>query len=83
LCNFSTAKKKWKSLVKTYFQETHRKTIRKIDFPKLLNKLFTSSFSTSSVSGGFRRSGIWPYNSEAMKEKVYRPRSSNNNSTTT
>jgi hypothetical protein len=83
LYNFSTAKKKWKSLITSYFQETRRKTIRKIDFPKLLDKLFTISFSTSAVSGGFRRSGIWPYNSEAMKDNVVRTRSSNNNSTTT
>jgi hypothetical protein len=83
LFNFSPAKIKWKFLVTSYFQDTHRKSIRKIDFPKLLDKLFSSSFSTSAVSGGFRRSGIWPYNSEAMKDKVVRSRSSNNNSTAT
>lgn len=81
--DFSVAKKKWKALVTAYFHNTHRKTIRKIDFPKLLNNLFTTSFTTSSVSGGFRRSGIWPYNSEAMKDKVVRSRSENNNSNMT
>ena len=83
LYTFSTAKKKWKSIVKTYFQETGRRSIRKIDFPKLLNKLFINSFTINSVSGGFRRSGIWPHNMEAMKDKVYHPRSSHNNSIAT
>ena len=53
-----------------------------MDFPKLLDELFTSSFTTSAVSGGFRRAGVWPLNQDAMKEKVVRERSSLNGSTT-
>ena len=81
LYNFSVAKK-WKSLVTSYFQDTRRRIIRKIGFPKLLDKPFSRSFSTNAVSGGFQRSDIWPYNSEAIKEKAVHSRLSNNNSTT-
>jgi hypothetical protein len=68
--NFSPAKKQWRSAVTSYFRKTQRKTIRKMDFPKLLDTLFTTSFSTGAVCGGFKRAGIWPFNAEAMKEKV-------------
>ncbi|CAF4211993.1 unnamed protein product, partial [Rotaria sordida] len=68
------AKIKWRNIVTSYFRKTQRKTIRKIDFPKLLNELLSTSFSTSAVSGGFRRAGIWPLNEEAMKGKVVRGR---------
>ena len=81
--NFSLAKTKWRTLVTTYFRKTQRKTIRKIDFPKLLSELFTSSFTISGVSGGFRRAGVWPFNEAAMKEKVVREHSSLTSSTTT
>jgi len=64
--------KKWRTIVSTYFRKTKRKSIRKIDFPKLLNDLYTNSFSPSSVSGGFRRAGVWPFDAGVMKEKVVR-----------
>ena len=50
-----------------------------MDFPKLLKDLYTISFSTSAVSGGFKRAGVWPFNEDAMKDKVIRPRLLNNN----
>ncbi|UJR12801.1 hypothetical protein I4U23_016974 [Adineta vaga] len=80
--NFSVAKKKWRSIVGNYFRKTQRKSIRKIDFPKLLNGLYQSSFTTASVSGGFRQGGVWPYNADAMKEKVVGYRSSRNHGNT-
>ncbi|CAF2043088.1 unnamed protein product, partial [Rotaria magnacalcarata] len=73
------AKNKWRRLVSSYFRKTKRKSIRKIDFPTLLNDLFSSSFTVGPVSGGFRRAGIFPYNKDAMKEKVVPRRSSYNN----
>jgi hypothetical protein len=69
---FSVAKTKWRTIVSTYFRKTKRKSIRKIDFPKLLNDLYTSSFTPITVSGGFRRAGVWPFDAGAMKEKVVR-----------
>ena len=44
VCITLVLQKKWKSLVTSYFQDTRRKTIRKIDFSKLLDKLFQVHF---------------------------------------
>ncbi|CAF1329986.1 unnamed protein product [Rotaria sp. Silwood1] len=71
-------KKKWSTLVSTYIRTTKRRSIRKIDFPKLLYDLYTSSFSSSAISGGFRRAGILPWDGDAMKDKVVRRASSSN-----
>lgn len=68
----SPAKNKWRSIVSSYFRKTQRKTIRKIDFPFLLHTLFGTSFSSASVSGGFKRAGVWPFSEDAAKEKVMR-----------
>ncbi|CAF2699683.1 unnamed protein product [Rotaria sp. Silwood2] len=81
LYNFSAAKTKWSALVTAYFRKSRRGSIRKIDFPKLLKELYSSSFSIGSVSGGFRRAGVNPFNDQAMKEKVIRQRSSYDKST--
>jgi hypothetical protein len=83
IINFSVAKTKWKRLVTSYFRKTKRKTIRKIDFPGLLNDLYVSSFTIASVSGGFRRAGVSPFDENAMKNKVVRQHPSYNNTTTT
>ena len=66
----SVAKKAWKSIVSTYFRKNDRRTIRKIDFPKLLSELYERSFTTITVTGGFRNAGTWPHNPDAMKGKV-------------
>lgn len=41
-----------------------------MDFPKLLNELVKGSFSSGAVLGGFKRAGVWPLDTNAMKEKV-------------
>ena len=80
--DFSVAKKKWRNIVSNYLRKTKRRSIRKIDFPKLLNDLYTDSFTPSSVSGGFRRAGVWPYDGSIMKEKVVRSTAPLHQSTT-
>ena len=67
---FTQAKTIWKKNVSSYFERTHRKTIRKIDYPSLLNKLFNDAFTPRQVVAGFARSGICPYDRNAMKDKV-------------
>ena len=67
---FTLAKKSWKRIVSSYFERTHRKTIRKMDHPTLLNKLFDTAFTPRQVVAGFARSGIWPFDRNAMKDKV-------------
>ena len=56
--NFSVVKKQWRSILTSYFRKTQRKTIRKLDFPGLLENLFSRSFSTGAVCGGFKRDEI-------------------------
>ncbi|CAF4156937.1 unnamed protein product [Adineta steineri] len=63
-------KTSWKKIVSSYFERTHRKTIRKIDYPSLLTKLFGTAFTPRQVVAGFSRSGIWPYDRNVVKEKV-------------
>ena len=41
-----------------------------MNFPLLLSHLYTSSFTTGPISGGFRRAGVWLSDENAMKEKV-------------
>ncbi|CAF1529284.1 unnamed protein product, partial [Adineta steineri] len=74
----NVAKRAWKSIVSTYFRRSQKKSIRKIDFPKLLNELYQRAITTITVSGGFRNSGSWPHNPDAMKHKVVRSRQSQN-----
>ena len=41
-----------------------------MDYPTLLNKLFDTAFIPRQVVAGFARSGIWPFDCNAMKDKV-------------
>ena len=67
---FSSAKQSWKRIVTKYFLRSGRKTIRKIDLPSLFNQLYSSAFTPKQVVAGFSRAGVWPFDSNAMKEKV-------------
>ncbi|CAF3903029.1 unnamed protein product [Rotaria sp. Silwood1] len=67
---FSSAKQSWKRIVTNYFLRSGRKTIRKIDLPLLFNKLYSSAFIPKQVVAGFSRAGVWPFDSNAMKDKV-------------
>jgi hypothetical protein len=49
---------------------TNRKTIRKIDLPALFNQLYKSALTPKQVVAGFSRAGIWPFDSNAMQDKV-------------
>ncbi|CAF3896653.1 unnamed protein product [Rotaria magnacalcarata] len=67
-----SAKQSWKRVVAKYFVRTGRKTIRKIDLPSLFNQLYSSAFTPKQVVAGFSRAGVWPFDSNAMKENVAR-----------
>ncbi|CAF4383468.1 unnamed protein product, partial [Rotaria magnacalcarata] len=69
---FSSAKQSWKRIVTKYFLRSGRKTIRKIDLPVLFKELYSSAFTPKQVLAGFSRAGVWPFDSNAMKEKVAR-----------
>jgi hypothetical protein len=70
---FTSAKTSWKKIVSSYFDRTQRKTIRKMDHPNLLKRLFEGAFTPRQVVAGFARSGIWPFDRNAMKEKATQP----------
>ena len=70
--NFSSAKKSWKHIVTKYFLRTGRKTIKKIDLPSLFEVLYSLAFTPKQVVAGFSRAGVWPFDSNAVKEKVAR-----------
>lgn len=72
ICGFSlsAAKKVWKKIVSRYFLKTGRKTIRKIDFPSLSKQLIEQAFTKRQCVAGFTRCGLWPFDGEAMAEKV-------------
>ena len=55
---FSSVKTDWAKIVKNYLREGNR-SLRKSDFPRLMNKLFVEkrSFSTSRVIASFTRAG--------------------------
>lgn len=44
-----------------------------MDLPPLFKQLYESAFTPRQVVAGFSRSGIWPYDPNAMKEKVAKP----------
>ncbi|CAF3088028.1 unnamed protein product [Rotaria sp. Silwood2] len=69
---FSSAKQSWKRIVTKYFLRSGRKTIRKIDLPALFKELYSSAFTPKQVLAGFSRAGVWPFDSNSMKEKVAR-----------
>ncbi|CAF3400848.1 unnamed protein product [Rotaria socialis] len=58
--------------VTKYLVRTGRTTIRKIDLPSLFNQLYSSAFTPKQVVAGFSRAGVWPFDSNAMKENVAR-----------
>ncbi|CAF1569444.1 unnamed protein product [Adineta steineri] len=69
-------------IMKNYFKEGN-KSLRKADFPRLLKKLFVdkNAFSASRIVSSFTRSGIWPFDEHAMKEKVVRKYNTSSNAT--
>ncbi|CAF1520217.1 unnamed protein product, partial [Didymodactylos carnosus] len=67
---FSSAKQIWKKIVTKYINRTQRKTIRKLDLPGMINQLFQEAFTPRQVVAGFARAGVWPFDKNAMKEKV-------------
>ncbi|CAM4946739.1 unnamed protein product [Rotaria socialis] len=69
---FSSAKQSWKRIVTKYFLRSGLKTIRKIDLSVLFKELYSSTFTPKQVLAGFSRAGVWPFDSNAMKEKVAR-----------
>ncbi|KAK3741118.1 hypothetical protein RRG08_042485 [Elysia crispata] len=62
---FRPVKSKWQSLLVKYAR-THAGPVSKKHFPGLISHLFKDSFTADQVKGGFRGTGIFPYNMNAI-----------------
>ncbi|CAM4850763.1 unnamed protein product [Rotaria magnacalcarata] len=68
---FNNVKTDWSSIVSNYLKSGN-KTIKNADIPRLMKQLFIEkqAFSTTRIVSSFSRSGIWPFNENAMTDKV-------------
>ncbi|CAF0964997.1 unnamed protein product, partial [Didymodactylos carnosus] len=78
---FGLVKTQWKRLISQYFKATNRKNLRKSDFPLLLKKLFDNTLTKRQIVSSFSRAGVWPFDENAMKDKVIRQTASELNKT--
>ncbi|KAK3742330.1 hypothetical protein RRG08_028242 [Elysia crispata] len=62
---FPPVKSKWQSLLVKYAR-IHAGPVSKKHFPGLISHLFKDSFTADQVKGGFRGTGIFPYNMNAI-----------------
>ncbi|CAF0991698.1 unnamed protein product [Didymodactylos carnosus] len=70
---FNNVKADWVSIKLTNFlKKTGRKTVIPANIPGLMKKLFydKQAFSTTRIVSSFARAGIWPFNENAMVEKL-------------
>ena len=63
---YSPVKQAWKRILNTYKLKTRAANIGKEDFPGLLKQLWDSSFKESHLIGGFRETGLYPFNQSAI-----------------
>ncbi|CAM4984171.1 unnamed protein product, partial [Rotaria socialis] len=68
---FNNVKTDWSSIVSNYLKSGNE-TIKNADIPRLMKQLFfeKQTFSTTRIVSSFSRSGIWPFNENAMMDKV-------------
>ncbi|CAF1496473.1 unnamed protein product, partial [Adineta steineri] len=68
---FNSVKKDWSEIVRNHMKDGN-KSITNSQFPTLLKKLFIDkmSFSRTRIVSSFARAGIWPYDADAMRNKV-------------
>jgi hypothetical protein len=67
---FGPVKANWRNILNRYYRETRHKLVCKAAFPGLLKQL-CEKMKESHVIGGFRGSGLWPLNRDAVRaEKI-------------
>ncbi|XP_065671367.1 uncharacterized protein LOC136089330 [Hydra vulgaris] len=67
---FRPVKSKWQSLLIKYAR-THNGPVSKKHFPGLLRTLFQSSFTMEQVKSGFKGTGIFPLNKDAIDTRLF------------
>ena len=63
---YGPVKQAWKRILNTYKMKTCAANIGKEEFPGLLQQLWESSFKESHLIGGFRETGLYPFNQSAI-----------------
>ena len=63
---FKPLKSHWHEACHSFVEKNPGKSITKYNFSKLLNTAWAKTMSPSIISSGFRRSGIYPFNPDAI-----------------
>ena len=66
-CVFGPLKKAWTEVCHTYQQDNPGAIISKYNFTPLFATAWLQSFSPNNLISGFRKCGIYPFNSEAIE----------------
>ena len=69
ICVFSVVKRKWKSVLDSFFVKSQQLLIGKNQFPSLI-KEGAVAFTRTNAIKGFEMSGIYPYDPERIKPKL-------------
>ena len=64
---FKPLKGKWRTILLRFYRETRMKSADKGSFPVFLKQLWEKK-SASHLVGGFRGSGLWPFNPNAIRD---------------
>ncbi|KAK3725586.1 hypothetical protein RRG08_043004 [Elysia crispata] len=70
---FRLVKSKWQSLLLKYAR-THSGPVSKKHFSEMISKLFNLAFTQEQVKGGFRGTGIFPFNDKAIDTSTFSQR---------
>ena len=66
-CVFGPLKKAWTEVCHTYQQDNPGAVITKYSFTPLFAKAWSQSFTPNNLISGFKKCGIYPFNSEAIE----------------
>ena len=68
---FGPVKKLWKNTVKSWYRQTHSKSITKAVFPVLFGKVFQQMEEKPELLiSGFKSTGVWPLDKSRILSKV-------------
>lgn len=65
-CVFKPLKQNWQEACNRYMQKNPGRVVTKYSFSTLLNEAWGKTMVPTVISSGFRRSGIYPFNPEAL-----------------
>ena len=63
---FKPLKQNWHDACHRFVQKNQEKLITKYEFSSLLNEAWGNTMIPQTISVGFRRSGIYPFNPDAI-----------------